>query len=95
MTTIEINRERYIQGMLNDYGFEKKEEADARKRWYSFAGRFAKLTDAEVEALEFSLYNLYGEHLKLTPHKEMDMQDIADEYNEIGQEAFMNKYGNK
>lgn len=90
-----IDKFAYVNGMLHEYGFNEREEIDPIKHWYSFAGKFAKLTDAEVEALEFALYDLYGEHLKLTSHKEMDMQDIADEINEIGKEAFMKKYGAK
>ncbi len=92
---ITIDKFAYVNGQLNTYGFEQKNDVNPNKHWYSFAGKFAKLTDAEVEALEFELYNLYGEHLKLTPHNEMDMQDVADEINEIGQEAFMKKYGVK
>lgn len=90
-----IDKFTYVNGQLHTYGFEQKEDVNPTKHWYSFAGKFAKLTDAEVEALEFELYNLYGEHLHLNPHKEMDMQDVADEYNEIGKEAFMKKYGAK
>lgn len=90
-----IDKFNYVNEILHTYGFKQKEDVNPNKHWYSFAGKFAKLTDAEVEALEFELYDLYGEHLKLTSHKEMDMQDIADEYNEIGQEAFMKKYGAK
>lgn len=90
-----IDKYNYVQGLLDSYGFKQREDINPNKHWYSFAGKFAKLTDAEVEALEFALYDLYGEHLKLTSHKEMDMQDTADEINEIGQEAFMKKYGVK
>lgn len=92
---ITIDKFAYVNGQLHAYGFEQKNDVNPNKHWYSFAGKFAKLTDAEVEALEFELYNLYREHLKLTPHNEMDLQDVADEINEIGQEAFMKKYGVK
>lgn len=90
-----IDKFNYVNGMLHEYGFKQREDTNTNKHWYSFAGKFAKLTASEVEALEFALYDLYGEHLKLTPHNEMDMQDIADEINELGQEAFMKKYGDK
>ncbi|MBR3337159.1 MAG: hypothetical protein IKG26_09045 [Bacillus sp. (in: Bacteria)] len=90
-----IDKYNYVQGLLDSYGFEQRENINPNKHWYSFAGKFAKLTDAEVESLEFFLYDLYGEHLHLTSYKEMDMQDVADEINEIGQEAFIKKYGVK
>ncbi len=90
-----INKYNYVQGLLNSYGFKQREDINPNKHWYSFAGKFAKLTNAEVEALEFALYDLYGEHLHLTQYKEMDLQDVADEINELGQEAFMKKYGAK
>lgn len=56
-----------IKILLTEYGFKKRENIETDKHWYSFAGKFAKLIDAEVEALEFDLYSLSGEHLKLTP----------------------------
>jgi hypothetical protein len=90
-----MDKFNYVNGMLHDYGFEEREVINTDKRWYSFAGKFAKLTDAEVETLEFALYDLYGEHLKLTPHNEMNMQDVVDEYNEIGREAFIKKHAGK
>lgn len=90
-----INKFNYVTGLLHKWGFKEREDINSTKHWYSFAGKFAKLSDAEVEAIEFELYDLYGEHLHLTSCKEMDMQDIADEYNQIGKEAFMKKYGDK
>lgn len=90
-----IDKFNYVTGMLHACGFKQREDINPTKHWYSFAGKFAKLTDAEVEEIEFALYDLYGEHLHLNPHKEMDMQDVADEYNKIGKEAFMKKYGDK
>lgn len=90
-----IDKFNYVNGMLDSYGFKQREDDNSIKHWYSFAGKFAKLSDAEVEAIEFALYDLYGEHLQLTPQKGMDMQDITDEYNRIGQEAFIKKYGGK
>lgn len=74
-----IDKFNYVHGLLNSYGFKQREDINQNKHWYSFAGKFAKLTDAEVEALEFALYDLYGEHLNLTQYKEMDIQDITDE----------------
>lgn len=79
--------------LLDKYGFGEREDFNSGKHWYSFAGKYAKLTDAEVEALEFDLYNLYGEHLKLTPQKGLDVKDIEDEYKDLSPKDFLKKFG--
>lgn len=85
-----------VLSVMKEFGFKKPDDSDEeRKYWYRFAGQVAKLSRYQVEALEFLLFDLYGEHIKLQEDIQRNAKDIEDEINEIGQEAFVKKYAVK
>lgn len=75
---------------MNSFGFKTND--NGRKRWYKFAGQSAKLSDNQRDSFEFLLFNLYGEHIKLEKDDYLNAQEIENEINEIGREAFIKKY---
>ena len=79
---------------MKNYGFKNVNDEDTA-RWYRFGGQVAKLTESQVEKFEFFLYNLYGEHIELKKDEQLNQQEVIDEFNTIGREAFMNKYMNR
>lgn len=88
-----MNNLEFVLNAMKEFGFKKPDDSEtARKRWYKFAGQTAKLSDYQVDALEFLLFDAYGEHIKLEEDILRNQQEIADEINEIGKDAFMKKY---
>lgn len=83
----------YVLNAMKEFGFKKPDDSETvGKKWYKFAGQLAKLSEYQVEAFEFLLFDLYGEHIKLEEDIQRNAKDIEQEINEIGKEAFVKKY---
>lgn len=65
---------------MESFGFTKP-EGEQPKKWYKLAGRVAKLSEYQVEALEFVLFSVYNEHIKIEEDTLRNQQEIADMYN--------------